>query len=130
MSKQLPLVFACSGCSNAGQLADLLARELNRRGLAEMSCLAGLGAKRAVFLKKLASRKVWLIDGCPIDCAAGVLDQVGEAPDLRLNLHDLGIKKNGTLPDEQRWEELVGQLIEKFNANDQWSSAAETLDGK
>lgn len=116
MAKQLPLVFACSGCSNAGQLADLLARELDRRGLAEMSCLAGLGAKRPVFLKKLADRKVWLIDGCPIDCAAGVLDQIDRPPDLRLNLHDLGIKKNGALPNEQGLERIVEKLIAKINA--------------
>jgi uncharacterized metal-binding protein len=113
MVNQLPLVFACSGCSKAGQLADLLARELDRRGLAEMSCLAGLGAKRPVFLKKLASRKVWLIDGCPIECAAGVLDQVGRPPDLRL------IIKNDPLPKEQDWDRFVEKLISKIKATSQ-----------
>lgn len=112
MTNQLPLVFACSGCSKAGQLADVLARELDRRGLAEMSCLAGLGAKRPKFLKQLAARKIWLIDGCPIDCAAGVLDQVGRPPELHLNLHDLGVKKNDPLPGHEEWGELVEKIIE------------------
>jgi uncharacterized metal-binding protein len=84
-----------------------------------MSCLAGLGAKRPVFLKKLASRKVWLIDGCPIECAAGVLDQVGRPPDLRLNLHDLGIRKNDPLPKEQDWDRIVEKLISKIKATSQ-----------
>jgi len=35
-----PVVFACSGCSPAGQLANQLALELDRRDIAEMSCLA------------------------------------------------------------------------------------------
>jgi uncharacterized metal-binding protein len=45
-----PLVFACSGCSFAGKLADDLARHLDRTGDAEMSCLAGVGAQRPSFI--------------------------------------------------------------------------------
>lgn len=45
-----PLVFARSGCSFAGKLTDDLARRLDRNGDAEMSCLAGIGAKRPGFI--------------------------------------------------------------------------------
>jgi uncharacterized metal-binding protein len=48
-----PLVFACSGCSFAGKLADDMARYFDRTGEA---CLAGIGAKRSGFLAKLHSR--------------------------------------------------------------------------
>lgn len=34
---QLPLVYSCSGCSSAAQMANYLAVSLDRRGLAEMS---------------------------------------------------------------------------------------------
>jgi hypothetical protein len=51
MDPNRPLVFACSGCSNAGQLANQVALELNRRGVAEMSCLATSAAKGAVELR-------------------------------------------------------------------------------
>ncbi len=40
---QLPLVYSCSGCSSAAQLANHVALQLDRRGLAEMSCIAGVG---------------------------------------------------------------------------------------
>ena len=40
---QHPLVYSCSGCSSAAQLANHVALQLDRRGVAEMSCIAGVG---------------------------------------------------------------------------------------
>ena len=40
---RLPLVYSCSGCSSAAQLANHVALQLDREGLAEMSCIAGVG---------------------------------------------------------------------------------------
>lgn len=90
-----PLVFACSGCSFAGKLADDMARHLDRAGDAEMSCLAGIGARRPGFLAKLRARDVWVIDGCPIECARGVFEQARQegAITLHIRLHDHGVKK-------------------------------------
>ena len=39
----LPLVYSCSGCSSAAQMANHIAVQLDRRGEAEMSCIAGVG---------------------------------------------------------------------------------------
>lgn len=58
--EQAPLVYACSGCSEAGSTADQLARQFARRGVAEMSCLAGLGAGNPNFLKQTRGRKTGL----------------------------------------------------------------------
>jgi uncharacterized metal-binding protein len=38
-----PLVYSCSGCSSAAQMANYLAIQLDRLNLAEMSCIAGVG---------------------------------------------------------------------------------------
>jgi oxygen-dependent protoporphyrinogen oxidase len=91
-----PLVFACSGCSFAGKLSDSVARELDRQQIAEMSCLAGVGARHASFLRQLPGRPVWIVDGCPIECARGVFEQAaqGERVTRHIRLHDLGFKKN------------------------------------
>ena len=43
MKPGLPLVYSCSGCSSAAQMANQLAIRLDREGLAEMSCIAGVG---------------------------------------------------------------------------------------
>ena len=41
--KNLPLVYSCSRCSSAAQMANHVALRLDREGEAEMSCLAGVG---------------------------------------------------------------------------------------
>ncbi|MEZ6093431.1 MAG: putative zinc-binding protein [Pirellulaceae bacterium] len=115
MDKTIPILFACSGCSNAGQLANEVACELNRRGIAEMSCLAGVGAAKPLFLKKLVEREVWIIDGCPIQCSLGVFGQVREQVDVHIRLHDLGIKKNADAPQGHAFEALMAAVLEDAN---------------
>lgn len=88
-----PIVLACAGCSFAGHLAYDLASELDRRGIAEMSCLAGVAAEKPSFLRKIEGREVWLIDGCPIECGLGVFARIGKYIDRHVRLHDFGIKK-------------------------------------
>lgn len=112
MSKSIPLLFTCSGCSNAGQLSDQLARELDRRGHAEMCCLAGVGAAKPHFLKKLVDREVWLIDGCPIECSLGVFSQISAHVDVHLRLHEYGVRKNAPLPDAGELEALIEALLQ------------------
>ena len=112
MSKSIPLIFACSGCSNAGQLANDLARDLDRRGICEMSCLAGVGAGKEIFLKRLRERKVWVIDGCPIDCSLGVFDQVKEHVDVHIRLGDFQVKKNAAPPSGAEFDQFVETVLE------------------
>lgn len=114
-SDKKPILFACSGCSNAGQLANDVAHELDRRGVAEMSCLAGIGAAKPLFLKKLQQRPVWSIDGCPIHCSLGVFDQVHEHIDVHIRLHDLGIKKNSTAPTGEGLESLIKDVLQDID---------------
>lgn len=40
-NNKLPLVYSCSGCSSAAQMANALAVRLDREKVAEMSCIAG-----------------------------------------------------------------------------------------
>lgn len=47
-NSNLPLVYSCSGCSSAAQMANHLAVQLDRTGLAEMSCIAGVGGNHAI----------------------------------------------------------------------------------
>lgn len=106
-----PIVFACAGCSFAGRLAYDLALELDRRGHAEMSCLAGVGAKRKVFLKKMQQRPIWIIDGCPIECAQGVMEQVAKAAAVHIKLHDYGIVKKAPPAGGVNMDALVVRVL-------------------
>jgi len=88
-----PLVFACAGCSDVGRLAYDVARELDRRGTAEMSCLAGVAARKPAFLRKLRGRHIWLVDGCPIECALATFVNPGHTIARHIRLADYGFKE-------------------------------------
>lgn len=91
---KLPLVYSCSGCSNVAQLANSLAVRLDRAGLAEMSCIAGVGGRVASLVNKASSgRPILALDGCQLQCVRGCLDQHGVSADVHLILSNLGLKK-------------------------------------
>ncbi|MFO6380467.1 anaerobic/virulence modulator AnvM, partial [Pseudomonas aeruginosa] len=70
----LPLVYACSGCSNVAQLANDLALRLDRARLAEMSCIAGVGGDVPLLVRRARSgRPILALDGCPLHCVKGCL---------------------------------------------------------
>ena len=89
-----PLVYACSGCSSAAQLANHIALALDRRGVAEMSCIAGVGGDVPHLLKTARSgRPIVVLDGCPLVCAHSCLARHGIAPERHYLMHEMGIKK-------------------------------------
>lgn len=96
MSKtdQLPLVYSCSGCSNVAQLANTLAVRLDREGLAEMSCIAGVGGGVATLVNTARSgRPILAIDGCPLHCVQASLAQQGVSADAHVTLNRYGLRK-------------------------------------
>ncbi|MFC3532672.1 putative zinc-binding protein [Vogesella facilis] len=90
----LPLVYSCSGCSSAAQLANHFALRLTRAGLAEMSCIAGVGGQVPALLRAARSgRRILALDGCPLACVQGCLRQAGLHPDRSIELSSHGVKK-------------------------------------
>lgn len=93
-SRALPLVYACSGCSNVAQLANDIALELNRRGIAQMSCIAGVGGDVPSLVRTAKSgRYVIGLDGCPLHCVKECLARQAVKPDHHLTLTELGLQK-------------------------------------
>ena len=77
-----PLVYSCSGCSSAAQLANHVALQLDRRGVAEMSCIAGVGGDVPHLMKIVRSgRPIIALDGCPLNCVQGCLTRHGITAD-------------------------------------------------
>ena len=95
MSKSTqPLVYSCSGCSNVAQLANTLAVRLDRAGLAEMSCIAGVGGDVAALVNKAtAERPILAIDGCHLRCAQACLARHGVTANVHVVLSEYGLKK-------------------------------------
>ena len=91
---KLPIVYSCSGCSSAAQLANHVALQLDRRGLAEMSCIAGVGGDVPHLLKVAKSgRPIVALDGCPLVCVKSSLARHGLVPERHYQLHQYGVKK-------------------------------------
>lgn len=97
-ARKLTVVYACSGCSDAGELADRTARILTQAKLAEMSCLAGIGGRvKSLMLKAERAEDILVIDGCPLNCARKTLELAGFKNFRHLELHKLGLRK-GSCP--------------------------------
>ena len=89
-----PLVYSCSGCSSAAQTANDIALELDRREVAEMSCIAGVGGDVPSLVKLAKSgRPIAVIDGCPLECARSCLSRHGVEPTLHWQLGEHGVRK-------------------------------------
>lgn len=94
MSKSLPLVYSCSGCSSAAQMANQLALRLDRAGEAEMSCIAGVGGGVAGLVRTAQSgRAILALDGCVLHCVSACLANAGVTADRHLVLSDYGVRK-------------------------------------
>jgi uncharacterized metal-binding protein len=114
-----PILFACAGCSNAGRAAYDVALEIERRGDAEMSCLAGVAAGKRSFLRKLEGRQVWVVDGCRIHCALGVFDRAGCTVDQHLKLFDVGVRKSSDAAEAYDIPALTDQVLRSIAATSQ-----------
>ena len=90
----IPLVYSCSGCSSAAQLANHVALRLDRGGVAEMSCIAGIGGDVPSLLKTARSgRPIIALDGCPLVCVKSSLARHGITPDRHYQLQQYGVRK-------------------------------------
>jgi uncharacterized metal-binding protein len=88
------LVFPCSGGSDVGGLSDRAARKLDRDGMAQMSCLAGIGGGVQGILEKTRTADLRLaLDGCPTRCASKTLEQGHVGPFRHVCVTDLGFEK-------------------------------------
>lgn len=111
-----PLVYSCSGCSDAAQLANQLALRLDRAGLAEMSCIAGVGGGVPSLVRKAqeavaTGRTVLALDGCALACTRACLATRGLAPSRHVRLQELGVRKHYHQDfDAQQADELFAQL--------------------
>lgn len=113
-AKTQPLVYSCSGCSNVAQLANTLALRLDRAGLAEMSCIAGVGGGVPALLRKAQSgRRIIAIDGCQLHCTLACLTQAGVSPEHHVTLSEFGLRKRfGQECSSEQADELYPELVE------------------
>lgn len=111
-----PLIYSCSGCSSAAQMANFIAVKIDRRELAEMSCIVGVGGnvKKLVNTAK-SGRKIIVIDGCPLACSKACLSQLSIQPDLHFELTSYGVKKQNHVDyDPAQANDLLQMITDKI----------------
>ena len=93
-NKPRTLVYSCSGCSDVAQLANDVALALDHTGVAEMSCIAGVGGGVPGLVKIARSgRPIVAIDGCQMHCVTHCLANADVAPTEHVRLYEQGFRK-------------------------------------
>lgn len=96
--KELPLILACSGGSNVGQLSNEVARALTVEGKALMYCMAGLAGQVEPIMERIrTSEKVVVVDGCGVACVKKAMELAGVTEFTYVDLTDAGVEKTGDL---------------------------------
>ncbi len=110
--RAIPLVYSCSGCSSAAQMANYVAVQLDRRGAAEMSCIAGVGGDVPALVKLAQSgRPIIAIDGCALACVKHSLARHEIAADEYVQLAEHGVKKRFHADfDVEQAETVIGEV--------------------
>jgi len=98
------ILFACSGSSDVGEIADRAARKLSREGHGKMHCMTAVGAGVESFMKfyRQSSDPILAIDGCALNCATNCLTQAGLKVSRSVSLDALGFKKGETPVTDER----------------------------
>ncbi|MCZ4305860.1 putative zinc-binding protein [Zoogloeaceae bacterium G21618-S1] len=113
-----PIVYSCSGCSSAAQLANHFALRLDREGRADMSCIAGIGGHVAPLMRLARSgRPLIALDGCVLACVRETLAQHDLVPAVHVRLDEFGVKKlKKTDFDTAQSRALYPRLLEQLAA--------------
>lgn len=75
-------------------MANHLALRIDRLGLAEMSCIAGVGGDVKSLVRTARSgRPILALDGCPLHCVSRILERHGLEPTWHFDLSRLGVEK-------------------------------------
>jgi len=113
-----PLIYSCSGCSSAAQMANYIAVRLDRLGIADMSCITGVGGGvKKLVRTALSGRKIIVLDGCPLACSRACLSHYKIVPDLHIDLSALGVsRKEHEDFNQAEADEIIDHLLLKINA--------------
>ena len=97
------LVFACSGATDVGAIADGAARQMTRDGVARMFCLAGIGGRvNGILETTRAAEKILAIDGCSADCVKHCLELAGFTDFEHVRVSDQGMEKGSSPVSPER----------------------------
>jgi uncharacterized metal-binding protein len=106
------LILACSGGSNTGQASNRAMIELDKKGMGNAYCLAGIGADMSGFIESARTANTILIDGCPVGCGTKSFEKHGITPTQYIVITELGIEKSHNFDNlEAETEEVLKRML-------------------
>jgi uncharacterized metal-binding protein len=87
------LILGYSGGSNVGQAANNVMIELDKSGVGNAYCLAGIGASLSGFIESAKTARTIVIDGCPVGCAKKAFEKHEITPSQYFVVTEIGIEK-------------------------------------
>jgi len=94
-------------------MANYIAIKIDRKEIAEMSCIVGVGGNVKSLVKTAkAGRKIIAIDGCPLACSKACLSNHGIQANLHVELTQYGVKKMKHVDFDQKQAEEMLQMVE------------------
>jgi len=125
------MVFACSGGSNVGQIANSAAIALDQKGIAKFYCLAGVSAHIPGMVKGAESAEyIIAIDGCPVGCAKKALEHLGIKINNYLIVTEKGIKKTYNLKPGRSDVEKILRYLASYSTEQHKIKKGETIGKK
>jgi uncharacterized metal-binding protein len=117
--KLTTMIYACSGASDVGEIADRAARHITRLGIGKMSCIAGIAVDKPNLIASAstANRRL-VVDGCPLDCGRKIMENAGMTFDY-VRVTDLGMKKGDSPATEERIASVADACIATLVAKGQ-----------
>ncbi|HUO98045.1 MAG TPA: putative zinc-binding protein [Rhizomicrobium sp.] len=111
------IIFACSGASDVGEIADRAARKLRSEGTGKMHCMTAVGAGVESFLKfyRQSTDPILAIDGCALNCATNCVSKAGLSVSHSVNLEALGFKKGETPVTDERITQVAQAARQMMN---------------
>ena len=93
-------------------MANALAIRLDREGVAEMSCIAGVaGAVKSLVHTARSGREIIALDGCPLQCVRECLKSQSVEPNQHITLSDFKVKKSFHEDfDQKEFEDMYEHL--------------------
>ncbi len=91
-------IFPCADASNVGQISNMVAVKLAKKGVGTMMCTVGIGGHSPGIIKSAEGCDcIIAIDGCPLKCTKATLEHAGIPISKHIVLTELGIKKDHNL---------------------------------
>jgi uncharacterized metal-binding protein len=111
------LIFACSGAADVGEISDLAARQLTKKGVGKMFCLAGIGGRvKGIMQTTENAAHILAIDGCSLDCVKLCLEEAGFTEFDQMRVTDLDLEKGKSPATDENIARVVEAASERIGS--------------